>query len=42
MLNATLAKEPNGVVCYAAEPLRCKVDSFGPVAMPSIGVEGGL
>jgi TonB family protein len=44
MLNATLAKEPNGVACVGADlaHLSCKVDSFGPVTIPSIGVEGGL
>jgi len=43
MLNATLAKEPNGVVCnVAVGSSDCKVDRIGPVSMPSLGVEGGL
>jgi TonB family protein len=40
MLNATLAKEPNGVTCTSLAG--CKMDTIGPVTMPSLGVEGGL
>lgn len=40
MLNTTLAKEPNGVVCTTVSS--CGVNAIGPVTMPSIGVEGGL
>jgi len=43
MLNVTLAKDPEGLVCYGAvSALDCKVYLTGPVTMPSIGVEGGL
>ena len=44
MLNTTLAREPNGVACdFSMSGIwRCEVSRVGPVAMPSIGVEGGL
>ena len=43
MLNVTLAKQPDGLLCEpSGGATRCKSDSVGPVAMPSIGVEGGI
>jgi hypothetical protein len=42
--NATLSREPNGFVCtypYAPE-MRCGPTKFGPMTIPSLGVEGGI
>ena len=42
MANVTLSKEPDGLVCDQGSPRRCEVHQLGPIALPSLGVEGGV
>ena len=43
MLNATLAKQPNGIACFSVPyTYGCTVSRFGPLSIPSLGVEAGF
>ncbi|MFT3776291.1 MAG: TonB family protein [Minicystis sp.] len=40
--NATVSREPTGLECTGWPQRRCDLTMFGPVTLPSLGVEGGI